>query len=1061
MAGEKLSARQKMIGMMYLVLTALLALQVSSSVLDKFVLINKSLEKSISKQEAQNIARIQQLKKVIEETGNRAKDIAVLEMAADIRTKTHHLITYINQIKDELIDRTGGQDPKTGRLKGIKDDAGVAQLMCNEKKATELKHRLNGYMRYLTQSIGKPYKDIALDAKDSDLFKDDPNQQNKCFSTLNFEKSPLGASLATLSQFGTDVIYAESDALETLGGKIGSDDVKFDKVFPLIKPQSNIVAAGTKYDADLLLAASSSAFEPEMLVDNKAIPVDSGIGKISFMTTPGKYDENGLARKTFKAAIKLKVPGGDSTFMKEVEYFVAKPVIQVQSAAVSALYLNAGNELNIHVPALGINYQPKFTAEGAVVLPGQGKGLVTLIPNAPEVKLAVYNHNSLLDTITFKVRTIPKPTIQITSGGKPLNERQGMPAPGPRRLEIKALADEGFKVFLPKDARYRVAEWEVTLARGSRPIQTKKITSQEVNLSDFAAAAQPGDRIVIEVKKVERLNYKEEIETVNLGTVRTFNPWTILLISTLTLSVSPSQVLADDPGVVKEDLSATNTPKLAPSDKDEQSTMNAYMSYNKNSLYSIPEAAIIFRTRIWREIYLKERKNKPFFSKNKEITKLIIDGVKEGKLTPYQDETLAETMTNEQFITNLRLPAEEVLSEQEKAMGFGEEQANWGDKKSTTTSQQAEEPIADEFLPTEVTTLELMEDLIFDKRTSSFIHDIQTIKLIIPADKFPTGLRRTVGTFKYKDLVAYFNSKPTEAVWVNVQNDAALNGHLQPSVLGISPLELPAVPEHKKIFFASDFHLGHQSGTRGRLHEHHIIQWLSDIKSSTHALFLLGDIFDFWFEYQHVVPKGFIRLQHKLATFTEQQIPVYFLLGNRDCWAKDYFEKELGITLLHDTTLLFIEEKKLLIGHGDGFSGGTLYRLLKKHIYQNPIFRSMVNLLPPTLTFRLAHQIIGNKNSHLASPQPPQKDLIFEYCQNVLAPQISCDYYIFGHLHHPYSQPINAISTYYNLGDWVHHFTYGTFDGTPHGLYEIQRKVTIFIWHDGVSNKRQVLGKRI
>ena len=120
--------------------------------------------------------------------------------------------------------------------------------------------------------------------------------------------------------------------------------------------------------------------------------------------------------------------------------------------------------------------------------------------------------------LDFKVRAIPKPEIQVTSGGKLLNERQGIPAPGPRKIEIRAVSDEGFKNFLPKDARYRVAEWEVTLARGSRPIKTKRVSKQEVSLSDFAALAKSGDRIVIEVKRVERLNFKDMIEVVNVGT---------------------------------------------------------------------------------------------------------------------------------------------------------------------------------------------------------------------------------------------------------------------------------------------------------------------------------------------------------------------------------------------------------------------------------------------------------------------------------------------------------------------------------------------------------------
>ena len=521
MAGEKLSPRQKMIGMMYLVLTALLALQVSSSVLDKFVVINRGLEKSIQKQIADNTCRLKQINSLVDDMGHRAKDIQILNQATAIRKETATIVSYINNLKAELIDKTGGQNPKTGSVKGVKDDGVVAKIMLDENRAAELKTMLNGYMNYLTTSIGKVYHPIALDAKDSDLFKHDPNQHDKDFAKLNFLKTPLGAVLATLTQFLSEVVYAEADALDILADQLGAGDVKFDNIIPLVKPQSNVVAAGSVYDAELLVAASSSSVEPEMDIDGKKIPVNSGVGKINFLATPGSYDKNGLAKKTFKAAIKLKTPGGgSSTITKEIEYFVAKPVIQVQSAAVSALYLNAGNELVIQVPALGVKYNPTFKAEGASVLPGQEKGLVTIIPHQAEVKLSVYNNNNLLDTINFKVRTIPKPEIHVTSGGKAINERQGMPAPGPRKLEIKAVPDESFSAFLPKDARYRVAVWEVTLARGSRPIKTKTITNkQEISLGEFAALAQSGDRIVIEVKKVERLNYKNEIETVNIGTV--------------------------------------------------------------------------------------------------------------------------------------------------------------------------------------------------------------------------------------------------------------------------------------------------------------------------------------------------------------------------------------------------------------------------------------------------------------------------------------------------------------------------------------------------------------
>ena len=520
MAGEKLSVRQKMIGMIYLVLTALLALQVSSSVLDRFILINKSLEQGIASKMQENTRNMDRIQTIVREMGNREDDVKVLDIVLGVRKETQQVIGHIDGLKTKLIALTGGKDKKTGRPKGLKDDAVVARLMINDGKGVELQKILNGYMQYLTQTTGNNYAPIALDAKDSALFRSDPNQVSKDFVTLNFDKTPLGAALATLTQFSSEIVYAETQALDALARSVGAEDVKFDNLTPLVKPQSNIVAAGAQYRADLFLAASSSGIEPEMSIDGKPIRVEDGVGRIEFLASPGQYNQDGLAQKLFKVAIKLKLPGGqDSTLVEDIEYFVARPVIQVQSAAVQALYLNCGNELNIQVPALGTEYNPSFTATGADVISGSGKGLVTVIPKSSEVKLNVYSNNNLLGTQTFKVRKIPKPDISITSKGGTVNEKQGMPAPGPRRLEVRAVADESFKTFLPKDARYRVTQWEVSLARGSRALKTQRVNSQDVSLNDFVPLAKAGDRLVIEIKKVERLNFKGEIEPVEVGTI--------------------------------------------------------------------------------------------------------------------------------------------------------------------------------------------------------------------------------------------------------------------------------------------------------------------------------------------------------------------------------------------------------------------------------------------------------------------------------------------------------------------------------------------------------------
>lgn len=521
MAGEKLSARQKMIGMMYLVLTALLALQVSSSVLDQFALINKSLEQSVAAKVQENAKSVKRIQAAVADMGNRKNDLKVLDAAKDVKKETQRVIRYVDSLKAKLIALTGGINKKTGWPKGLKNEDAVARLMLNGQQGKKLKKILNGYVQYLSKKTGKSYTPIALDAKDSDLFKNDPNQANKDFASLYFERVPLGAVLATLSQFSSEVVYAETQALEVLARNVGAEDIRFDNLKPVVKPRSNIVAAGAKYRAELFLAASSSSVNPQMSVDGKKIRVKQGVGNVEFVASSGKYDKNGLAKKIFKAAIKLNMPGQKaSTFVKDIEYFVARPVIQVQAAAVQALYFNCGNELNIQVPALGADYNPTFKVVGAELVPGNAKGRIVLVPKAREVKLQVYSNGSFLDTQTFRVRAIPRPDVVITSRGKTVDEKRGMPAPGPRRLEARVLADESFKTFLPKDARYRVAQWEISLARGSRALKTKKVkNSQEVSLSDFAAIAKAGDRIVIEIKTIERLNFKGKIETVKTGSM--------------------------------------------------------------------------------------------------------------------------------------------------------------------------------------------------------------------------------------------------------------------------------------------------------------------------------------------------------------------------------------------------------------------------------------------------------------------------------------------------------------------------------------------------------------
>jgi len=515
--GGKETPRQKMVGMMYIVLTALMAMNVSSSILEKFAMLSNSIELSANSKLDDTEKLFEHIKSLSKEMGNRPADVAIVNKAIELKNATSEVKKFIEYLKNTLIEKTGGINEVTGYPKNLKTDAEVATLMLKENKAEELKKILNDYMDLLSKITGENYKHIALDADDIDLFKNDPNQAGKNFGDLNFDHTPLGAAIATLNLFYSEVITAEYNAMSKLSKLMGADDIKFDKLNVVVKPKSSYVPAGTKYEAEMFLSASSSAVSPDMFVGGKSISVKDGVGIVSFPVTSTSYDKEGMSKQTYKATIKIKANGKETVTNTDVEYFVVKPVVQVQSASVQALYLNCGNELNIQVPALGVYYNPKFVAEGGTIISGSKKGLITIIPKAKEVKIAVYNDGTFIESLTYSVRAIPKPELKITSNGVVVNEKDGMDLSSLRSLEAKVIADEGFKTFLPNDARYRVIEWDVLLARGSKAIETKNVKDAEkVSIAAMMEKARPGDRIVVEIKKVVRTNFNNVDEPVEI-----------------------------------------------------------------------------------------------------------------------------------------------------------------------------------------------------------------------------------------------------------------------------------------------------------------------------------------------------------------------------------------------------------------------------------------------------------------------------------------------------------------------------------------------------------------
>ena len=527
MAGGKETPRQKLIGLMYLVLLALLALQVSSAIMEKFKFLDDSLQYANDNADSDNKKREKSISKSVAENGFKPSDVEVLKKAEGVRKEAAEIKAYIDNLRKKIVDMTGGledpDDPKS-MYKGAKEETAIEILMVGGNKngkGYELQRETNKFVDDLNKLMAgnKKFDYIAKNAKEDARIPKNSEQKRKDFAELNFAQTPMVAAMATLSNLQAEVLKHESDALTYLQQQLGIDEIKFDQVFAMYRADSRVVAAGTKYTAELFMAASSSTLTPTISVDGRSLKVDKeGRGLLEFTATAGAYDSEGNAKKSWNGKITIKNKGKDTTFTVKGDYVVAKPVIQIQSASVSALYKNCGNELNVQVPALGSTYQPSFRASGADVITGSKKGFVTVVPNSPNVKLSVYSAGNLIGDQDFKVRLIPKPEIIALSGGKPLDVKVGVGAPGPRSVQIQAKSDESFKTFLPNDARYKITEWCAILVRGKRPVRTKTFSSELGDFNDFNSQAQAGDRIVIEVKSVKRMNFKGVIEDVNVGT---------------------------------------------------------------------------------------------------------------------------------------------------------------------------------------------------------------------------------------------------------------------------------------------------------------------------------------------------------------------------------------------------------------------------------------------------------------------------------------------------------------------------------------------------------------
>lgn len=238
-----------------------------------------------------------------------------------------------------------------------------------------------------------------------------------------------------------------------------------------------------------------------------------------------------------------------------------------------------------------------------------------------------------------------------------------------------------------------------------------------------------------------------------------------------------------------------------------------------------------------------------------------------------------------------------------------------------------------------------------------------------------------------------------------------------------------------KLYFASDFHLGIPDRESSLIREKKLVKWLGQVAADASEIFLMGDIFDFWFEYKYVIPKGYVRLLGKLAEITDSGIPVHLFRGNHDIWAFDYLKKELNIQLHRRPVIRKFDGKNIFLAHGDGLGPGDAgYKFLKK-VFEFRPNQFLFRWLHPDLGSRMGLYFSGksrlanlSKEGKSENKSIHHEERLIQFAANESKSNPEIDYFVFGHRHIPMMEKVGDKAEVIILGDWLTHFSYGVFE---------------------------------
>jgi gliding motility-associated protein GldM len=507
MAGGKESPRQRMIGMMYLVLTALLALNISNAVLEKFVIVDSSLKRLVVGDTQFN----EDLLKRIEGSPSAADEVkAAQDKARKVRALSKATVEALEKTKTALMTKEGKiMEKEEMVLDTNTPEEFFGDGPSGKKNQEELVKLLKDYSDGIT-ALGFTAPKMDKTVGDYEEFKDAPKiieeHKTKGFIAFTFHGTPMMPALATLTQFQTEVLEEEKKILDKLNEVARGEVVEVDQLIPLVQAESNTLVAGQKYDGNLFLAGSASGVKPEMFKDGKPLPMEEvnfdGIkvmsGKIQFTAGGGNFNAAGVSEQSFKTKINYQ----GKTVEKDIKFRVLRPVATFGSAAAATLYKDCGNETNVSIQGLtdlsGLNLSVAGD-QGSVQKIAPGK--FAIIPTRGQCNVNVSLNGQSIGTQKFETQDVPLPIAKIMVGPQAVDLAKGIPAgTGTIRIEPEVL-DQIFTKNNPRDNKYFVTGLTLQINGGS-PI---RVNSGTIQLAQYNL--RKGDNIQISQVQVQRPKY--------------------------------------------------------------------------------------------------------------------------------------------------------------------------------------------------------------------------------------------------------------------------------------------------------------------------------------------------------------------------------------------------------------------------------------------------------------------------------------------------------------------------------------------------------------------------